>query len=373
MSIDMNVDRDTATAAMTDSDSIQPPLVGAITVNWNGLSDTLECLDSLRNQTYRNLHVVVVDNCSEGNEAERIREAHGDFATVIRTERNLGSAGGFNAGIKHMLTRARPDYFLIVNNDISADVDMVERLVETMRSHPETGIVGPKIYYKDYHGRSDVLWSAGGVINRWGLKIHRQLGQGADDRAEFNSEREVDWISGAAFLFTHEVLRDVGYLNTWYFVGHEDIEFCLKATAAGHRVVYAPRARAWHAVGASARKLSITYADPGAYYYLIRRVFPTHVYLYHLALFPLLLARWGILFAIRIRNAGALRRFAGDLRGFVTGRRPNAELDASVYDACTVVSSGPGKPESESTHPRTEGHASSARLPGNSTSSIDSI
>ncbi len=328
---------------MTNAERVRPPLVGVVTVNWNGLSDTLDCLESLRGQTYRTMRVVVVDNGSEGDDAERIREAYGDFASVIRTERNLGSAGGFNAGVRYLLGEAYPDYFLIVNNDVTVDASMIERLVETAVSRPGAGIVGPKIYYKDYRGRSDVVWSAGGVINRWGLKIHRQLGDGADDCAEFDSEREVDWISGAAFLFKREVLDAAGYLNTWYFVGHEDIEFCLKASAAGHRVIYEPRARAWHAVGASARKVSITYTDPGAYYYLIRQTFPTHVYMYHLGLFPLLLGRWAVLFLVRIRNAGALRRFAGDFGNFLTGRRRHVGVDASAWDRYSIVSRPPGE------------------------------
>ena len=302
------------------------PLVAVITVNWNGLSDTRECLDSLRNQTYQNIDVTVVDNGSDGDDAERISEAYGDFVTVVCTGTNLGCAGGYNAGIQHVLTLVHPDYFVIINNDVTADKDMVKTLVETATSHPASGIVGPKIYYKDHHGRSDVLWSAGGDIQRWGLKIHRQLGDGAPDCGQFDAEREVDWISGAAMLFTPEVLGDAGYFNTWYFIGHEDIEFCLKATAAGHAITYAPRARAWHEVGASARKLNITYADPGAYYYLIRHTFPTHVYLYHLALFPLLLARWTVLYVARCRDPRALRRFFHDLRGFVTGKRRNTGL-----------------------------------------------
>ncbi len=325
--------------SVTDADRGEPSLVGVITVNWNGLADTIECLRSLRKQTYSNLHVVVVDNGSDGNDAECIREAHGDFATVIRTERNLGCAGGFNAGIKHMQSRVSPDYFLIVNNDVTADVDMVARLVEAAGSHPNAGIVGPKIYYDSYCGRSDVVWSAGGVIHRWGLKIHRQLGDGADDCPEFDTEREVDWVSGAVLLFRPEALRDAGCFNTWYFIGHEDIEFCLKAAAAGHRIVYAPQARAWHKVGASARKLNITYADPAAYYYLIRQTFPTHVYLYHLSLFPLLLARWAVLYVTRSRDRGALRRFAHDLRGFLTGRRHHPGLDTAASDACADASS----------------------------------
>ncbi len=321
------------------------PLVGAVTVNWNGLSDTLECLASLKEQTHKDLRVVVVDNGSDGDDAARIREAYGDFVTVIRTERNLGFAGGFNVGIDYLLGEVHPDCYLVVNNDVTVAANMVEILVDALATHPSVGIVGPKIYYKDYHGRSDVLWSAGGTISRWGLKIHRQIGDGHNDGEEYDLQREVDWISGAVMLFTPDALRDGGHLNTWYFFGHEDIEFCLKASAAGHRILYVPRARAWHEVGASARKMHISYADPGAYYYLIRQTFPTRVYLYHLALFPFLIARWGILFAVRSRNAGQLRRFGHDLKRCVTGRRHSTGSAQSDAHTTTPVSEERGQAE----------------------------
>ncbi|MBN1855932.1 MAG: glycosyltransferase family 2 protein [Dehalococcoidia bacterium] len=334
------------TPSMTHSHSETQPLVAAITVNWNGLSDTRECLDSLKNQTYQNLIVVVVDNASDGDDAERISEAYGDFVTVVRTNTNLGCAGGYNTGIRHVSTLMNPDYFIVINNDVTADQNMVKTLVETAALHPAAGVIGPKIFYKDYHGRSDVIWSAGGTINRWALKIHRQLGDGIVDCADFNNEREVDWVSGAAMLFTPEVLHDAGYFNTWYFIGHEDIEFCLKATATGHMVTYAPRARAWHEVGASARKLSITYTDPGAYFYLIRQTFPRYVYMYHLALFPLLLARWTVLYIARSRDRNALRRFLRDLRRFLSGSRRNTTRppDAVADSAEGLLDAGPASP-----------------------------
>lgn len=330
------------TPSMTELHSAMNPLVAVITVNWNGLSDTRECLDSLKNQTYQNLRIVVVDNASDGDDAERISEAYGDVVTVVRTHTNLGCAGGYNTGIRHVLAGMAPDYFIILNNDVTADRDMVKMLVETAASHPAAGIVGPRIFYKNYHGRSDVIWSAGGTISRWGLKIHKQLGDGCVDSSDFNNEREVDWVSGAAMLFTTEVLADAGYFNTWYFIGHEDIEFCLKATTAGHVVMYAPHARAWHEVGASARKLNITYTDPGAYFYLIRQTFPAYIYIYHLALFPLLLARWTVLYVTRSRDPGALRRFLRDLRRFVTGGRRNttSPLDAFHSSEETLSDSG---------------------------------
>ncbi len=297
------------------------PLVAAVTVNWNGLQDTFECVASLRQQSYDNIEIIVVDNASDGDDVARLTERFGDSVTVVCNDTNLGCAGGYNSGIRYARTHSRPDFILAINNDVVADVDMVAVLVQAAESDPTAGLIGPKIYYYDLNGRTDIIWSAGGDIHRWGLKIHSQRGDGEPDEGQFDAMEEVDWISGAALLIRPGVLEDAGYFNTWYFIGHEDIELSLKALAAGHRILYAPHARAWHKVGASARKLGISYADPAAYFYLIKHTFPLHVYLYHVALFPLLLARWGVLFLVRSRDRAQLQRFIADLKRLLTGSR----------------------------------------------------
>ena len=113
-----------------------------------------------------------------------------------------------------------------------------------------------------------------------------------------------------------------GYYHRAVRRAQECVELCLKAAAAGHRILYAPRARAWHKVGASARKVGISYADPAAYYYLIQQTFPAHVYAYHLALFPLLLSRWAVLFLLRSRDRSQLRRFVLDIKRLLTRSGP---------------------------------------------------
>ncbi len=294
------------------------PAVSAVTVNWNGLPDTIACVQSLLSQSVRLAKIVVVDNGSEGNDAEMLLSRFGAQVTVVRNIENLGCAGGYNSGIHHLLGQGAPDYILVINNDVVAHPDMVAHLVQSMQSDPTIGIVGPKIFYHDRGGRQDIIWSAGGTINRWGLKLHAQRGDGAEEATEFDQPCDVDWVSGAAALLTPSALRDADFFNTWYFIGHEDIELCLKASAAGHRIRYEPRARAWHKVGASAKKVGITYADPAAYFYLIRHTFPTYVYVYHLALLPFLLARWGLLYLAGRRDPAQLRRFLKDLRRFAS-------------------------------------------------------
>ena len=86
--------------------------VSIIILNWNGLGDTIECLESLKKVAYPNYDVVVVDNGSEGNDAQVLKEKFGNYIHVIQNDKNYGFAGGVNIGIHYVLENTQPDHFL---------------------------------------------------------------------------------------------------------------------------------------------------------------------------------------------------------------------------------------------------------------------
>ena len=85
--------------------------LSVITVNYNGLRDTCALLDHLTFD-HNDTEVIVVDNGSANNEAETIASRYANVK-CIRSERNLGFAGGNNLGIRH----AQGKYLFFVNND----------------------------------------------------------------------------------------------------------------------------------------------------------------------------------------------------------------------------------------------------------------
>lgn len=297
------------------------PKVSIIILNWNGLEDTIECLESFKKVTYPNYEVIVVDNGSDGNDAEVLKEKFGDYIQLVQNDENLGCAKGFNVGIIYALENSRPDYIMIMNNDMVVAPDFLDELVRVAEGDTQIGIVGPKIYYYDYKGRNDVIWSAGGKIQRWSVKIHRQMGENDDDLPKYQTITNVDWINGAVLMFKSGLAEEVGLLNPWYFFSNVDVEFCVKARRHGFKIVYVPAAKAWHKVGASAKKAHITYADPSSYYYFIKHNFPLYVYIYHLLLLPALLSWWALLYLIKHRDIHTLRRFLSDFARFVLQRR----------------------------------------------------
>src|SRR5215813_7550938 len=92
------------------------PSVWIVVLNWNGLADTLACLESLRGLQYPRHSIVVVDNGSSDGSLDALRRASASFGfDLIEAGSNLGYAGGNNLGIRHALERGA-DYVLILNN-----------------------------------------------------------------------------------------------------------------------------------------------------------------------------------------------------------------------------------------------------------------
>ena len=127
------------------------PLVCIIILNWNGLKDTLECIDSIKKIKYRNYKIIVVDNASSNNEAKEIHEAYPNELDVIKNEANYGYTGGNNIGIEYAMSKYKPDYILILNNDIIVHPEFLDQLVIATLSDSTIGIVGGKVYYQLYY------------------------------------------------------------------------------------------------------------------------------------------------------------------------------------------------------------------------------
>ncbi len=281
------------------------PRVAVIVLNWNGLADTSECLDSLRGIAYPNQETIVVDNGSAGDDARLLRERFGDSILLIASGENLGFAGGANLAIREALA-ADADYVLLLNNDVTVDPEFLDELVGAAERLPRAAAVCPKIYF---HDESTVICSTGGRINPW-AGTARQVGRGEQDRGQYEEIAERDYADGACMLIRREALERVGLLDEDYFAYWEETDWCARASEVGYKCYYAPAARVWHK---TARSLT----PDAEYYYLFRRnalLFlrkrksPLHL----LSAVTLYLFVFGPFYLIR--HPGAVRRLPGEAR-----------------------------------------------------------
>jgi GT2 family glycosyltransferase len=228
------------------SDATTAPLVSLVVLNWNGYDDTHECLESLRRLAYPRYRVIVVDNASSDDSPARIAAAHPE-AEVVRCPRNLGIAGGYNAGIRAALAGGA-DYVVPMNNDLECDPLFVTRMVATQRAWPRCGVVMPKIYY--YEAR-DQVWSAGAFARLMPSYIVMRDSKRLPERA-FARDEEIDFAPSCCLLLSRELAERVAF-DEGYFFYFDDWDFCKEAHRAGFRIVYAAEALLWHKVSRSTK------------------------------------------------------------------------------------------------------------------------
>jgi len=227
------------------------PRVSIIILNWNGLEDTTECLESLKKITYPNYEVIVVDNGSQGNDAQVLKDRFSDYIHLIENDKNYGFASGVNIGIRYAMDDSPPDYFLLLNNDTTVAPDFLGQLVKVAERDISIGIVGPKVYYYD---SPNLIQCIGAKMNMWTGK-GSFIGVKQVDTGQYDHQKEVDLVVPCTLLRA-EVVHRVGFYDEKYFCYLEDSDYCARARRSGYRIMYSPEARIWHKLGQSAQKVT---------------------------------------------------------------------------------------------------------------------
>lgn len=244
--------------------------IAIIILNWNGKENTLACLEGVKKLKVRNeqLEVIVVDNGSD----ETFNIQH-STVKIIRSEVNLGYAGGNNIGIKYALEKGA-DYVLILNNDTIVEKDLVTELLKTAQDNT-VGIVAPKIYFakgfefhKDRYQKKDlgkIIWYAGGLMD-WKNVLGSHRGVDEVDMGQYDETQSTDFASGCCMLVRKEVFEAVGLFDENYFLYYEDSDLSEKARRAGFTIMYNSKAFLWHKNAGSVGGSGSTLQD----YYITR-------------------------------------------------------------------------------------------------------
>ena len=235
------------------------PKVAVIVINWNGLADTSECLESVRTITYPNYQTIVIDNGSSAEDAQVLQERFSDSIRIIVSAENAGFAGGCNIGIRRALAGGA-DYILLLNNDTVVDPAFLSLMVQAAEEIPDGAAFCPKICHYE---RPRVIQSNGGRVNAW-MGRAWQVRRDRPDEGPNGRVEERDYADGACMLIRRSALERVGLLDEEYFAYWEETDWCARAAEAGYKSYYVPAARVWH-------KSARSQAPDSDYYYLFRR------------------------------------------------------------------------------------------------------
>ncbi len=201
------------------------PLVSIIILNYNGADLLPACLDSLRGLAYPRYEVIVVENGSTDNSLQVL--AGYPWVKVVRTERNLGSSGGYNFGLPH----SQGEFVLMMNNDMIANREFVSVLSEYLVAHPEVGIVQGKMILPRSKGALEVC---GSFLTRYGFPYH--YGYYKPDGPKYQRSYPVFTGKGACMMFRRRVIEAAGgyYFNPEFFCYYEETDLCHRAWLAGY-------------------------------------------------------------------------------------------------------------------------------------------
>ena len=217
------------------------PKVGVIYLAWNRKQYLEEVLSALRSQTYPQdrLELIFVDNASEDGTAEMLRETKG--ITFLGNAENLGFAEGNNMGINHALLH-ECDYVFLHNDDLKLDPNAILEAVNLAESDKTIGSVQSLIKLWKH---PDTINSSGGQIHFLGFGFARDNGRKQQD-VPLQEAEEIAYGSGAALLLRSSVLQEVGLLDPFLFLYHEDLQLGWRIRLAGFRNVLSLKSIAYH-------------------------------------------------------------------------------------------------------------------------------
>lgn len=207
---------------------------------------TEQCLHSLESITYSNFEVVILDAGSTDDFSEKYKEELSNAfpklpkVTLLHLEENVGCAEGYNIAAEHAMKEGGEYLFLLNNDVVILDSDILSKLVKVAERSPQIAAVGPKIYYWQEEEKPEVFQFVGGRFHS------RVIGAGQLDKGQFNEEMAVDFLSGAAMLVRADVFKEIGLFDPRFFTYLEELDFAARAKKAGYEFIYTPDARIRH-------------------------------------------------------------------------------------------------------------------------------
>lgn len=212
--------------------------ISVITINYNGLKDTCALLDTM--PQIDDMEIIVVDNASSEDEASIIEIRYPEIK-VIRSNENLGFAGGNNLGIKS----ARGKYLFFINNDtiLSPHTSDIKHLITRLASSPKIGAVCPKIRFA--WDNNPIQFAGYTPLSRITMR-NRSIGYGEDDRGQYDTAHPTPYAHGAAMMVKREVIEKAGLMPECYFLYYEELDWSMMFKRAGYDIWYEPACTIFH-------------------------------------------------------------------------------------------------------------------------------
>ncbi|MDB5147844.1 MAG: hypothetical protein JWQ57_1864 [Mucilaginibacter sp.] len=233
-----------------------------VILNWNGLADTMECLESIQQYCIaENFFIVLVDNNSSEAIDPLIERKWAIPVLILKNHENSGFAEGNNIGVR-LAMAYKPEYILLLNNDTVLLDNVLAKMTGMLQKYPDVGVVGAVNYY---FSNPEEVWQAG---------AHVSVKTGAIKLAEVDPTQEitkVEYVPGSSIMFRAFLADKVGLLDPNFFAYSEELDFCLRVKKENYGVVFIPDAKILHKVGKSSPMAAKEYLRLRNKFYLFKR------------------------------------------------------------------------------------------------------
>lgn len=213
--------------------------ISIITINYNGLKDTCELLDTLPVED-DSIEVIVVDNASKQDEVTQIEQRYPQIK-VIRSKENLGFAGGNNLGIQ----AAQGKYLFFLNNDtlLRPHTSDFRHLITRLESSDKIGAVCPMIRFS--WGNNPIQFAGYTPLSKITMR-NRSIGFGEADNGQYDTPHSTPYAHGAAMMVKREVIDKAGLMPECYFLYYEELDWSMMIRRAGFDIWYEPSCTIFH-------------------------------------------------------------------------------------------------------------------------------
>ena len=203
-------------------------------VNYNTAAFLKRCLNSLSSQGDINLKVIVIDNASDDNSQELVRNEF-PWVELVANKQNLGFARANNQALRSCKSK----YVYFLNPDTEVQQGALVAMMRFMDSHPEVGLAGNRIINPDGSPQSS-------VETRYpGQKHAREELKGL--------EGGIAWVLGASMIARAGLIEDLGGFDERFALYGEEQDLCLRIRKAGWAIGHIPDAVVIHWGGQSER------------------------------------------------------------------------------------------------------------------------
>ncbi len=217
--------------------------VSVITLNWNGYGDTEHCVQSLIEHSSPETEILIWDNGSKENDADRLEKKFGSRIRVHRSPENIGAVRGYNAAAKEVMG----DVLIFINNDTEVTKGWLEPLVAAL---DDTAIAACQPKIKNFFRRDffDYCGACGGFIDRFGYPYMRGrlFSMTERDAGQYDTSIDIHWASAACIAIRKDVWNEMGGVDEDFFIYMDEVDLCWRIYDAGYRIVVVPPSTIYH-------------------------------------------------------------------------------------------------------------------------------